>query len=189
MPKKLTRKQIVEVAKDVLKQIKARSFVPKKGVYIKLPAAKLRALAKDKEKGDKIEVQDLLKASKLKNCQACARGAMVLSKARLFNDAKAEVFSYWGSPKTLALADFGDEHSEEVFGGLGFQVEACFEGFRTSMFHEEHGVDYEASFSYFREFPDATERLTALMKNIIRNNGQFKPGQDLPKGWEKAYVD
>jgi hypothetical protein len=41
------------------------------------------------------------------------------------------------------------------------------------------GVNELVSASYESQFPQDKDRLTAIMKNIVRNNGKFIPEQDL----------
>jgi len=164
----LSKAQRVEVAKDVLKVLRMRSkgYVITPGEYLDISG-----------NGDNIslagkEIQQLLNtgAIKLNNCEVCARGACVISKARLWNNVVITNFS-----RETAMYE-----SVKMFGKkLCGMIELAFEGEDVSEETEKLAASVaEKCIS----FATSTERvinprkvLKRIMQNIVDNGGDFKP--------------
>lgn len=161
----LSKKKIVEIAKDVILQIKA-----KKLYKVKADNGYLRGTVDGNvntvEGESTIDLRDLFKGKKVKNCEVCARGAMLVSHALLNDNCKLRVV---GGGLVDHLDDFAGNESQEVFGDFGLEVEAAFEGT-----DEVHVGDNYLEGPWRAVYPDPSDRLVAIMKNVIANKGAFK---------------
>lgn len=188
----LSRKKIVLVAKDVIKQVKRAKLVVKPGTYAQAIVDDVRGYSwQDVVEADGLlkarDLQDIMKAENA-TCHVCARGALVMAKANLFNSCPIP-----------SLA--GTHYSAEKFSRLEFpkdiwaRAEAAFEGFDEGInlndAEEAESNDYDcleilsikerkACLKFYYKYQDETKRLLAIMRNIIRNEGRF-----VPQGLEK----
>lgn len=144
------RKMTLAVAKDVLKHIK--DWTLSTGCYF--------------DSGDLTPVgQSIKKISfkKLKACKVCARGAMFVSRAKLFNVYTLGVY-------------VNDEVSGCTAGDFGLQnanlIECAFQVNSKWDFSSSLGM-IARNFGY--EFPDNRDRLQAIMEEVIKNRGVFLP--------------
>lgn len=145
----------VAIAKDVLEQIKLRTTKIKSGHYWNVGGDDFFGIVSKKT---------LCTETK---CTCCAAGAAVLSGIRLFN--RDEVSPYngatiyelpttWFESKQLAL------------------IEAAFEPFGGAHMMRAHAGDgYVVAVRFNRGIDGLTERARRIFKNIIKNNGEFKP--------------
>jgi len=173
----LNRKQVVAVAKDVLAQIKVKKFRVKTGIYLGVNLSQ--------EEGAAInDLQDLMKIKK--PCHVCARGALILSKANLYNNCPVEM-SVWGNmpyiedtAEALSSPDEGDAFPAK----LTAMAETAFEGFTNGKNHEvgcHPSVEYltakehAACLAFYKRYRKAEDRLVAIMRNIVKNEGRFIP--------------
>ena len=163
----------VEIAKDVIAQIKAEKFKPKNGVYYK---------GENFKKFKKIDsVQKILLLPEAPKCSVCGIGAVMLSTVKKCNDlSTTKLLGYWDNfqadalSKTVASKFFSEKQLD--------LIEACFE--RTTEYGKEgnlldwfgnrtpatvNAIDFGNKYRY------PTQRLLAIMENIIANNGTFKP--------------
>src|SRR6185369_2611606 len=69
----------IAIAKDVLKQIKLRTYKPKAGTYVEIS----QEIAKTIPRSADVQLQDML--PKIKDCKVCALGACFMSSVRRFN--------------------------------------------------------------------------------------------------------
>lgn len=94
-----------------------------------------------------------------KTCYVCAKGALVIGYML-------------GEQPDTPLEDLDDRMADlaGIFGSEQFDlIEACFEGFSAS------GV---VAHNYYATF-EKDVRLERILENIVRNDGQFIPWQDL----------
>ena len=151
----LTNKQKrIAIAKDVIARLKARKVVPVCGSYLRGEGTTIgKAIAKP--------------------CQACAKGAMILSRARLAPPKERfeflDLHPYYDDDggelpvKLLTTSDEGFYELEAIFGYATFtEIERVFEGYCP------HGW-------VFTKYPDEEDRMMAIMMNIVRNKGEFFP--------------
>jgi len=156
LKKKLTKSQMrVAVAKDALKQIELEKYKACSGVYV------------DYELEDRIhesepnsQVQDIIKKY-TKPCEVCARGALLLSSIRKFNDVTVSKYKKkWESKskqifskQTLSLAEIAFEEWTKL-----------------------NLTSIEISANLFgRKYDNDEDRLKAILENIVANKGEFKP--------------
>lgn len=152
---KMTRaERRVAIAKDVIKHIKAQQLKVKTSYgYVKHPQgmAALEHIAKS-------AYNDKDLANKLKQeCGVCARGAMMLCKVAKFNNYNFDIqnYGYLGGWDTFeALRDAFSMDQLDA-------IERAFEG-----------TDLESVFVHIQ---DPSDRLLAIMQNIVDHNGTFKP--------------
>lgn len=156
-PPRSKRKMMVAVAKDVLKLMR----------YLKL---RQRSYLKPDTYGvfDKYidkEIQPHIPAI-AKKCEVCARGALVLAHAHLY-DACVGVPDNYDTEK----------RSFKLFGRQGTLIEAAFEmdsSFATSRGYYSPETAIKAS-DFGANYRDKRDRLRAIMKNIVKNKGAFRP--------------
>lgn len=94
--------------------------------------------------------------SSIKACHVCAIGAAAVSCIRKFNKHSIDL-RLSGSDRLMpTLLDWFSREQIEL-------IEGCFEG---------HSL---VSGDYFRRYKTRKNRMVAIFKNIIANNGTFKP--------------
>lgn len=139
------------IAKDVLKSLKSNHIRPSPGTYLWSEA--LRSFQNPSIVGK--QVCELLKSQP---CEVCAIGALFVGQVERFNklkftkdlysdDLRAELIKAFSMPQLLLIEAAFEGWSEGKFDGAAFAT----------------------------KYPDSTKRMEAIMRNIIRNNGTFKP--------------
>lgn len=154
------RKMARAVAADVLLQLKKRSMNITPGCYLRHPNMEFLS----GEFGDKGPV-DIKTAPKkvLKECKVCAKGAMFISRAKLFNVYKLdECVNDEVSPNTAN--DFGRKNADLI--ECAFQIAARWDDFSSLAFQAR---------DFGHEFPGHRDRLQAIMEEVIKNRGVFLP--------------
>lgn len=155
--------QRVIIAKDALNQLRAEKFIAQNGVYV---GGELSHELDMACKSDEDQARPLLLKTKVR-CRVCAKGALFLSTIRKYNKA------------TVADVLCDDFHvAEKIFGDKMFnQIEAAFEQWdhTKSPDFEGAGEPAGAAYTFGIKYSDDTERLVAILKNIIKNKGTFKP--------------
>ena len=163
----------VAIAKDVLAQIKKHQFLISRGEWCEfgeLPVIEAKPVFNQSFllKGKKIEIA-------VPKCNVCALGAAMCSSVRLGNVAELE--------KSSSETDVQDQLSRYFSGKQMEMIEACFErrineGDELCDFGsgEEMTPSEEKSIEKFAgKYDGDKSRAVAIFKNIIKNNGQFKP--------------
>lgn len=120
----------------------------------------------------------------VKKCDVCALGACLVSKIKLFNKVtlndlalETEENVSWFTLDSEAIpALLGDIFSDEQM----LLVEAAFEGApHVAIDFPDNDALFDAYMaraeSYGRAYPNARDRLRAILLNIVRNNGLFLP--------------
>lgn len=147
--------QRVTIAKDVIKQLKLKTMEAEHGVYLDLydpPAVN----------GD-AQLCDVIAGQK---CQVCALGGMMIASVLLANELQVSDV-WWGGERLYAVS------GESCFTYLSRffpreqlkAIEAAFEGWTE--------IEHRTVNKFSPKLRGATKRLTAVMKNIIENNGTF----------------
>lgn len=186
----MTRQEkAVAIARDVLKLIRTRNIrVLDSNTYINTGFI------------GKIEMDKQLQKSlkKLKNCEVCALGACMLAKVDLFNKCKinevlTQVQNWDSTPSNRFLvhsrSDVADQLSSMFSEEQLDLIEAAFEcndsNARSSNKKSyipdyqltDFGVKCQQAVKFGEQYPEPKERLRAIMKNIIKNDGVFKQDQ------------
>lgn len=155
------KRQRIAIAEDVLAQIKAKKYVAMPGTYVQSDT--LDDLVNEPSE----EAFDLQKAllGKAPECNVCGLGAAFCSMARL------------GDELSLDDADNVHTHLEPIFGGDQLVlIESAFEGDDFSgPLGQLSEKELKACQKFFEKRPDDDKRLTSIFRNVIKNNGTFKP--------------
>lgn len=149
------RKMARAVAADVLLQLKKRSMNITPGCYLRHP--NLEILSGDFGGKGPVDIKTAPKKV-LKECKVCAKGAMFLSRALLFNK-----YTFADDPEETSSVDFG------LFNAN--LIESAFEQRVMSSFGPL--VPYAVSFGAMHVNP--RKRLKAIMENVLENHGVFRP--------------
>lgn len=182
--KKMTKaEKRVAIAQDVIAQIKCETYVPQSGVYVDIDTSeKSDDIGQDL---DDIEQKsaDLLITEGMVQCTVCAKGAMFMSHIRKDSDTCTLSDAMEGQDENVIENRLTDTFSEEQLD----LIESAFEsdGSFYADNHDEDSYDDDGDFSpgslgnkaqkYGSRYNDDQKRLLAIMRNIIRNKGTFKP--------------
>lgn len=154
LTKRLTKaEKRVAVAKDALKQLHTEKYLAETGTYI---GCNIDDTLGSDWRPD--QAQKELKT--MKPCSVCARGALLLSAVRKFNEATVS--------DVLQTKEWP---SADLFGWEQLSlIEAAFE-----LWEENGGKPMPKAFAFGNKFTNDHDRLVAILKNVIKNNGTFKP--------------
>jgi len=154
---KLTKcEQRVEIAKDVIKQLKLKTLVPLSGTYV-TPTV-ITQTDEDELQGQEL---DKLISEKKVTCQVCAKGALFISHVMKTDNCTLQESKCVGNGRiSFRLNMFSQAQLDKI--------EQAFEGW---------GVENPKSkmSKFIRRWGTEEERLLPIMKNIIKNGGTFKP--------------
>ena len=161
-------KQRVEIAKDVLLQLKSKKYVATTGRYFDLRRDYFSKNSNQEEKFFKTKsAQEAIDLDGIK-CEVCARGAIFASRCRLGNDAI--------NPEYSSATYFSKEERKVIdpcFGTeLKLMIEYLFElggaGDRQPEYQDvaDRWIDL-----VYASTPE--HRMKLIMKNLIRNNGSL----------------
>lgn len=164
--KELTKaEERVRIARDVIAQLKAKKYVAVVGTYA--------AIWNDEKYEEKFEglvnPQEAVRAAQ--RCDVCARGALVLATIDRYDRLEL-----------MSLADIEDQAEDGADGGAYInryfspsqliQMEDVYEG------NPWHGSDWhlmdDLVNKWWDMYPEAMDRMEAIMRNVIRNDGTFK---------------
>lgn len=162
--KKMTKAQMrVAIAKDVIEHVKAKKIVATQGVFCK-PVRGHGYLCQTFN-GDEIgkDLRAIL-PTVAKQCDVCAKGALFYAHVMRFNNVK--------TPEWI--------RNKEVCAPLakyfaGSQLKIIDRYFETSDVIMGQKRRTEDAIEYQRKYPVASNRLIAIMRNIIKNKGTFLP--------------
>jgi len=154
-------KKRITIAEDVLASLKMGKYKAETGTYIEVNTNKDHdSLPTDS--------QALLRTEEVQ-CDVCAIGAIFASKVRKGNKCNYDLFN--GNNDSSLIANL-----KGIFNEIELRIiETAFEGEAQSGLVKE--ADEEAAVSWYeKNHPhNADKRLVAIMKNIIKNNGNFIP--------------
>lgn len=138
------------LAKDVIAQLECGKLVAESGTYVlvNLKAEYLQLFTQsDFESGH--DVRDVLKL-KAKSCKVCAKGAVLIATIMRFDEMPINGCRLeYMARSTQYESHFTAETMESI--------ELCF----------------EFSTKWHSAFPEPRDRLIAIMRNVIRNKGEF----------------
>lgn len=166
--RKLTpEKQRVRIAKDVIAQLAAGRIRARRGLYLS-PADRTSWHAKL----DHEQVHLALEEQPI--CMACALGAAFACAVKRANDLKFISFAHHSAPdreRFMMHAYLKDWFSLEQLG----LIECCFEGSERWAVPGTPPELISRALSFGPYGPTADQLMTAIMKNIIENDGTFVP--------------
>ena len=161
--------QRVLIAKDVLAQVKAEKFIPRRGNYIKNLTIK----------GGQPSGGSVQKHFDEITCSCCALGACLLSATKFKNKLEfGDIYdmvsrnSSWDLLKGI--------FSAEQLNMIEYAFEASHSGSRVGEdsfgeYNKYNCNEIVKCVDFGKSFPYESDRLIAIMKNIIKNKGTFKP--------------
>jgi hypothetical protein len=173
---KLQKQRLLAIAKDVLKNMKYYRI--ERGAFCELSPP----LPKEAE-GKQLQ-KFIPELKKRKQCRVCADGALFLSAVTLYNAFKVD----FGLTEPLYLTEppySAGVDNETLLDFLRTKIGAKQVEYIETAFEQGdgyHDTDYndptsKAAGDFGRRYSSSTNRLRAILKNIIKNKGEFKPEQ------------
>lgn len=194
--KKATKSQKrVMIAEDVIASIKSKLYKITPQVWVKGLDAEYAA--------DGTQLQSLLTEDNMKDCKCCGLGACFLSSVRLFNDVLVDEIETISEMELEDIQNnlnsiFGTTNTQMIEvaferGRGRFYVEGALSAYNRykndpdeSITWKEAVEDYvygcvltikqaQDAMAFGKRYSKSTDRLIAIMKNIIKNKGEFIP--------------
>lgn len=191
-------KKRVLIAQDVIAQIKAGRLKPATGSFVTV--TKVAGLFDSEhsftgdlstdliyEYDEKTEARDLLLNNTIKQCSCCALGGLFLGCTLYNNNTNLTQFAHASADISDYLTHFGGDTISngltKIFSESQLRlIEQTFEGDEgivQSDLCDDDGIAFpkysDASAQFYKTYPNPKSRLIAIMKNIIKNNGTFRP--------------
>lgn len=179
----------VMIAKDVLAQIKAKRYVARSGTWAQ---PTFRENFFNTEQTGNESIQQLFASKEIESCDVCAIGGLFMSCTNLNNHTTYKQFND-ESDEIGELIAYGDAYETGISNGLDLffsknqliLIEIYFEngeGYFSidnetvntgSRFYKSIDFDHVKSFN--DKYQDNDDRLKAIMKNVVENDGTFVP--------------
>jgi hypothetical protein len=176
MKKKLTKAEMrIAIAKDVIAQIKAKKYNPTQGTWVdQVGGQDYDSWLYHNALSCEIDVQNYTK--NIKKCNVCALGSLFVSAVNKYNN----VYGTFDTVSTDKVFDFKDMNNNSpllrYFTLNQIQlIEHTFEGGIGAVYWDSDHSMVNKSHAFYSRYPDSKDRLLAIMKNIVENNGTFKP--------------
>ena len=177
----------VEIAKDVLKQIKANKYKPTSGVWVMDTNGNevddLIYRVRDEDCDAIVDLKKDVVCQLNGKCSVCALGSLFVSAIDKFNHTKLSPNCYmdfteyknsdynpllkWFSAKQLLLIESTFENRYGAWTENTVYVLSS----KEMIYWDD--VVIPAIYAYCKKYQDETSRLKAIMNNIIRNKGTF----------------
>lgn len=168
----------IAIAKDVLQQLKTKKYTAQNSAYIKDVKMLDGATITDYDDSRFWDIQE--KFEKIKNCKVCALGACLMSATKFVNKLKfnnvLSVFELKRSENVKSI--FTEIFSSEQI----LLIETAFESDNGDMKYGKEALhknidteDIHKCNKFYSKYKKDESRMIAIMKNIITNNGIFKP--------------
>ena len=106
--------------------------------------------------------------NKLEKCEACALGNMMLSHVRVFDKISLEEIDGERDSITDTLGNYFEKNQLDL-------IEVAFEGEMCGWYIYPTEEFDKAVENFTQKYSDVKKRLRAIMINIVRNDGTFKP--------------
>lgn len=153
----------IAVCKDVIANIQAAQLnvVPNNGYIVGL----------NMELEDSDVIHHMLPLIK-KKCEVCARGAMMICKIDKFNSCNYINLNDVEQSDTAEQLDFFEEDQLNLIE-TAFELSDMSDGYgRYNYNHSKETID---AIKFGEDFDDPSDRLMAIMQNIVDHKGEFKP--------------
>lgn len=159
----------IAIAKDVIAQIKIGAYIPTQDTYAVIGDGKELDDAYEFGADDDCDIrktwEDINIMPNAQNrCKVCADGAIFVSGVKLFNNI---TFDQADGAKQCAIRYFGQKQAD--------LIERAFEGWDMAGFSDNYSC-YDGNsptVKFYNKYENAKDRMIAIMKNIIKNNGTF----------------
>ncbi len=159
--KKLSKaEKRVAIAKDVIAALKAKKYIAETGDYLDINYSS--------DNYDSNINQELLCSNDI-TCKVCAVGALFTSKVIISNNFDSD---YVPSDDVMR-----DELSAYFSKNQLYLIEAAFEGWETDEYSKSEIIltlKNNDHMRFHRDY-DTNDRMIAIMNNIVKNKGTFKP--------------
>ena len=165
--------QRVTIAKDVLEQLRLGRYYAEQSTYFSMPAPTAEPLKPGQDLQSLILQND-------RTCTVCALGACFASAVRLSNGVAL-------SEETIGFDNFADEPGDTAdFGNdavFNEKVASYFSNRQLALIESafekdddfSRGYDVEDAIDFGQAYEDDTDRLQAIMENIVEHGGNFVP--------------
>jgi len=167
MSKRRNRNMCVRIARDVLAQLRLGRYIAEAGTYVAVET-------KDGYLGDgwtdlnpNHSFKTVFKKNKDVSCRVCALGSAFVSLVNIQNKCSVGEIQENNQMFNRLAKYFGNDNIA--------LMESAFEC--ATMDHVSHNLyqeDIDLAIEFGRRYDDETQRLRAIMLNVIRNNGDFK---------------
>ncbi len=180
------RKKAVEIARDAIAQIYVGKLIPTTGSYVELADGDFDSWD-DRHK----DFRTLFQSDKNIKCNTCAIGSLFIASVDKFNGCNlSQVEGYIPSendyldqyfdPLNLRLMEFVFEGGDDVASRISnIFTEGLYDylSYNQSEAYNRAWEEYSKLNKYAEalseKYPDDKDRLLYLLKNLIRNNGEF----------------
>lgn len=167
-----TAENRIAVAKDVLQRLRVGKLKAVSGSYVEENFKDTECLYGPLVTGDDVDnhrdVRDVIN-SKLKSCEVCAKGALLISTIMKFDNMPAT-----DKISLEFIAETSDYKSPFSKSQLDM-MENSFEGLRSGGLHDFHGSYQPGVKAFYEKYEDDKSRMRGIMKNVIAGNGKFDP--------------
>jgi hypothetical protein len=182
----------VLIAKDVIKQIKAKRFIAAQGSWLWLGDKYGNNIAGPfvGEAEPSTQIQAMFLSGAAPTCECCALGGIMMACTLYNNNQTVEDLAADSNiGRNVRLGNAFSNGLHRFFSRQQLAlIECAFEGGRGEFF-----VNLDSTFSrssllqnvslntlnraldYEKAYPKADKRMIAIMRNIVKNNGTFKP--------------
>jgi len=152
----------VAIAKDVLKLIKAEKLIPETGSYVEND--QLDSILWN---NDEVDIKKALKELQ-QPCEVCALGAIFYAETIKRNDCVIV--------GRFVRRDDITKRMKDIFTkGQMIMIESAFESGDFNELRIVSQGNIELSINFGSQYTEPKERLVAIMENIVKNKGTFKP--------------
>lgn len=155
----------IAIAKDVLAQLKAKTFRAESGTYCHFIAKNNKLIFRQGDVEQKRDMQDILK-KRMHHCNVCAKGALFVSMVRKY-DAVPVTHTLSLQGRYLS-GNFVTSYLNQYFSKSQLQlIERTFE----NIFN---GRDYDPPYGPVRD----KRVMVSIMQNLVDNKGTFVPQEN-----------
>jgi len=178
----ISEKRVI-IAKDALAQLKLGAYKPlsDNGYTPDLDNIDFESIAESctlltGKKAKDVELKSYLDkiVNKKKPCTVCAKGSLFISSVRKFNNFSLQD----ASDANNEISHQADTVTQKLFGKANADlIEKYFEGWTRNWHNNLTQEESDRIESWKIKYPEDDQRLEAILKNIIKNNGTFKPKQ------------
>jgi hypothetical protein len=172
----------VEIAKDVLKQIKADKYKPMCGVWFRDSTGKGLDDFLDYNTGQRIDAKKDVVEKLVGTCKVCALGSLFISAIDKYNHTKLDPASGCEA-EIFTAVDRNNPLTKWFTARQMLLIENTFENecgawCSSVVLNEKEYLAWDmevipAIKEYNSKYPNPTDRLKAIMNNIVRNKGTF----------------
>jgi len=167
----------VLIAQDVITQIKLKRYVPMEGTWVDpdigfpsdpdMPEAHPFA-------DDTASIRELFLTEKIQSCDCCALGAMFMSCTLYNNQTTVKDFDRetWNFEKHLKDRNFANGLARFFSLDQLKLIEAAFED-NCGAFPVKGAEQAIKASKWSDKYPNDDDRLIAIMRNIVKNDGTF----------------